>query len=159
MLIQEVWCAVITPFLAFCIATAPVTIDCETDLNDAEVIALAEIAPEPIEEEIITDLGEYTLTAYCSCEKCCGKWAQTGTILTADGTEAVQGFTVGTDWNTIPPGTTLIIDGHEYEAHDKVAGWITERYNGKIIDVYFESHTDALKFGKKKMTIYRKETK
>jgi 3D (Asp-Asp-Asp) domain-containing protein len=48
-----------------------------------------------------------------------------------------------------PPGTILDIEGiGQRVVHDKTATWIVERYDGRIVDIYFESHDEALRFGK-----------
>ena len=49
----------------------------------------------------------------------------------------------------IPMGSHVIIDGHEYIAED-TGGAI----KGNRIDVFFDSHQDALNFGVKYMTVY-----
>ncbi len=95
-------------------------------------------------------LGEFRLTAYCPCEKCCGKWGKNrpvdgsgkSIVYTASGKIAQQGYTVAADKSKLPFGTKIYIDGHEYEVQD-VGGAIKENR----IDVYFESHQDALEFG------------
>ena len=85
------------------------------------------------------DLGEFKLTAYCACEKCCGKWADGKT---ATGTVPVQGRTIAVDQDVIPYGSEVIINGHTYTAED-TGGSIL----GKRIDVYFDNHEEALEFG------------
>lgn len=95
-------------------------------------------------------LGEFRLTAYCPCEKCCGKWGKNRPVdengkpivYTASGKIAQQGYTVAADKSKLPFGTKIYIDGHEYEVQD-VGGAIKENR----IDIYFESHQDALEFG------------
>lgn len=105
---------------------------------------------EPIVEELesqpeLISLGEFKLTAYCSCEKCCGKWAENrleGKVIGAAGKELVPGYSIAVDPTVIPYGTIVIINEHEYEAMD-CGGAIKDNR----IDVYFDNHTDALKFG------------
>jgi 3D (Asp-Asp-Asp) domain-containing protein len=112
-------------------------------------------APEPK----IISLGEYKLTAYCSCEKCCGYWAtirpldEDGNpiVYTADQSIAKQGVTVAADTSVLPFGTVLLIDGHEYIVQDR-GGAI----KGNRIDVYFESHEEALQFGVQYKEIFMK---
>lgn len=81
----------------------------------------------------------FTVTAYCPCEKCCGAYANG---YTATGAKATQGVTIATDPDVIPMGTEVEIDGHIYIAQD-VGGAI----NGNRIDLYFDSHEDALQWG------------
>lgn len=82
-------------------------------------------------------LGTFKLTAYCACKKCCGK----SNGITASGVKATAGRTVAVD-STIPFGTKLIIDGHEYVAEDR-GGAINENR----IDIFMKSHTEAINFG------------
>ena len=99
-------------------------------------------------------LGKFTLTAYCSCKKCCGRWSPEVTgrpSTTESGTHPVQGRTVAVDKRVIPLGTHLMINGHEYIAEDTGSA-----VDGNHIDVYFSSHTEARNFGMKKgIDVYR----
>ena len=93
-------------------------------------------------------VGEYTLTAYCSCETCCGKWAlnrPNGKIIGAAGIELQEGVSVA---SPLPFGTKLLINGQEYIVQDRTAEWVKEKYEEKIIDLYFENHAHAEEFGK-----------
>lgn len=90
-------------------------------------------------------LGQFKLTAYCSCAKCCGKWAYNrpnGIIYGAIGEELKEGYSIAVDPSVIEYGTEVIIDGKTYKAQD-CGGAI----KGNRIDVYFEDHNDALNFG------------
>lgn len=80
----------------------------------------------------------YIVTAYCGCVQCCGK----NDCITATGTVATEGRTIAVDPTIIPYGTTVYIDGVPYVAED-CGGAI----KGNHIDMYFESHSDALKWG------------
>ena len=93
----------------------------------------------------------FTITAYCPCRKCCGKWADG---ITSTGTTAKEGRTIAVDPDVISYGTEVIIDGETYVAEDCGYG-----INGNRIDIYFNSHEDALEWGvkKKKVTIKIKE--
>ena len=113
---------------------------------------------QPIEPELI-ELGTFKTTAYCTCVKCCGIWSQehpsrVGTDYvqkTASGTIPTAGRTVAVDTNLISYGTVLIIDGHEYIAEDTGSA-----VKGNVIDIYFDSHEDALEYGVQYKTIYIK---
>lgn len=90
-------------------------------------------------------LGIFKLTAYCSCSKCCGVWANNrpnGMVYGAIGEELNEGYSIAVDPNVIPYRTEVIIDGITYRAQD-CGGAI----KGNRIDVYFENHSDALDFG------------
>lgn len=87
----------------------------------------------------------YTVTAYCGCSKCCGKWSDAHK--TADGHTPVEGVTCAAS-RSIPFGTKLLIDGHVYTVQDRLAA----KYDSRI-DIYFENHSNALRWGKKKLTV------
>lgn len=100
------------------------------------------VVEEPVEdvEEIIelADLGEYKLTAYCPCAKCCGK----SDGITATGVKATSNRTVAVDPNVIPLGSEIIIDGICYTAED-----VGSAVKGNVIDIFFDTHEEALQFG------------
>ena len=109
-------------------------IEIETDKEDD-----ANQAVEPV------SLGSFKLTAYCSCSLCCGKWANNrpnGIVYGAIGEELKEGYSIAVDPAVIAYRTEVIINGHTYKAQD-CGGAI----KGNRIDVYFENHNDALKFG------------
>lgn len=92
---------------------------------------------------------QYTATAYCSCEKCCGQWAVSrgSTVRGASGTELIPGYSVAN--NVLPLGTVIRTnDGTEYRVDDKTAVWVNDKYDGKVIDIYFTDHDSAIEFGK-----------
>lgn len=97
---------------------------------------------------IIKSLGVYEWTAYCPCMECCGKTDG----ITASGVKAVEGVTIAADTSILPFETTVIMDGHEYIVQD-IGGAI----KGNRIDLYFDSHQDALDFGRQWKEIYIKE--
>lgn len=83
-------------------------------------------------------LGTYQLTAYCNCSLCCGKWAGGPT---ASDTYPVEGRTVAC--NSIPLGTHIVINGHEYVVED------TGAMGNNVIDIYMASHSAGNHFGRK----------
>lgn len=93
----------------------------------------------------LVSLGEFKLTAYCSCPICCGEWAYNrpdGIVYGSTGEALTEGYSIAVDPNVIPYGTEVIINGHTYKAQD-CGGAI----KGNRIDVYFEDHNRALNFG------------
>lgn len=111
-----------------------ITIETETD-KDGDTNQ----AVQPV------SLGNFKLTAYCSCSLCCGKWANNrpnGIVYGAIGEELKEGYSIAVDPTVIPYRTEVVINGHTYKAQD-CGGAI----KGNRIDVYFEDHNDALKFG------------
>ena len=89
---------------------------------------------------------EFEATAYCACPKCCGKWADG---ITASGTKVTAKRTIAVDSNLIPLGSKVEIEGlGTYIAEDTGS-----TIKGKIIDIYFDTHEEALKFGRQKVNI------
>ena len=98
----------------------------------------SESESESESEPELKSLGRFKLTAYCACSKCCGK----SDGITASGTKAKQGRTIAVDPKLIPYGTKVVINGRTYVAED-CGGSIKQNR----IDVFFNSHKDALNFG------------
>lgn len=82
---------------------------------------------------------QYVITAYCSCASCCGKTDG----ITASGVKAVEGITVAMN-KSIPFGTKIYIDGVGERIVQDRGGSI----KGNRIDLYFDSHQEALNFGR-----------
>lgn len=79
----------------------------------------------------------YKITAYCPCAKCCGKTNG----ITASGTKATAGRTIAAS-GKFAMGTRLNINGHTYVVEDR-GGAI----KGNKIDIYVNSHAEALAWG------------
>ena len=99
---------------------------------EQDIVVVEEKKPD----RVLVSFGEYRISAYCPCEKCCG-W---NTGITASGTQATAGRTAA--MNGVPFGTKIVIDGHEYTVEDRGAG-----LGSKIIDIYFDTHEEALNSG------------
>jgi 3D (Asp-Asp-Asp) domain-containing protein len=97
-------------------------------------------------ERTVENKDYYIITAYCPCQKCCGKTDG----ITASGEKAVQGVTIATD-KSIPFGTKIYIDGVGERIVQDRGGAI----KGNRIDLYFNDHQSALEFGRqtKEVTI------
>jgi 3D (Asp-Asp-Asp) domain-containing protein len=93
-------------------------------------------------------LGRFKLTAYCPCRKCSEGWGNK----TATGVRAIEGRTIAVDPRVIPYGSAVVINGKEYVAED-CGGAIKK----KRIDIYFESHSAAWKFGVQYADVYLKK--
>ena len=95
-------------------------------------------------------IEEYVITAYCPCVQCCGK----NDGITASGEKAIEGITVAMDKSS-PFGTNIYIDGVGERIVQDRGGAI----KGNRIDLYFDSHQDALNFGRqtKQVTIIKGE--
>ena len=97
----------------------------------------------------------YRVTAYCACERCCGKWAlnrpkdENGNpiVYGAGGVKLVSGFSGA---GTLPFGTQVKLDGYGVvEVQDRFANWIVDKHGENIIDIYFDDHDTAWNFGVK----------
>lgn len=87
--------------------------------------------------------GEFTVTAYCPCAECCGRWADG---VTASGLPAGPGI-VAVDKSVIPLGSTVILDGLRYLAADTGV-------TGDRIDICLTSHQAAEDFGVERMEVW-----
>lgn len=92
-------------------------------------------------------LGKYVITAYCTCRICCGVYS--GGNRTASGTVPTTNRTIAVDTNVIPFGTRVVINGQVYVAEDR-GGAI----KGKRIDMFFYTHKEALRWGRRTMEVY-----
>lgn len=118
-----------------------------------EEMTVIEIAPpvevkrsSPVEEVVyvspaitLTPLGEFMITAYCPCPKCCGEWADG---ITYTGSVATENSTIAVDPEVIPLGSYVEINGVSYYAED-----IGHAIKGNRIDIFFQSHEDASEYG------------
>lgn len=130
--------------------------------------AIVEATSEPIEEATIenensnsdlnlTSLGEFLLTAYCSCEICCDEYAlnrpvdENGNeiVYGAIGVELIAGVSIAVDPKVIPYRSEVVIDGKTYIAHD-TGGAI----KGNRIDVYHNNHEEALNFAMRNAEVF-----
>ena len=85
----------------------------------------------------------YKITAYCSCAKCCGK----SNGITACGRKAKAGRTIAAP-RGFSFGTKLSINGKTYVVEDR-GGAI----KGNRIDLYVNSHSEALRWGVKYLPV------
>lgn len=92
-------------------------------------------------------LGKYVITAYCTCRVCCGVFS--GGNRTASGTVPTSNHTIAVDTNVIPFGTKVVINGQVYVAEDR-GGAI----KGKRIDMFFMTHKEALRWGRRTMEVF-----
>lgn len=89
----------------------------------------------------------FTVTAYCPCEKCCGKYAKmTNNVVLRD---SVEGATVaGPRW--MKRGTILRIQGLKGER--VVVDRLATKFDSRI-DLFFLKHQDAVNWGKRKLNV------
>lgn len=104
---------------------------------------------------VSTSSGTYTVvqeitveaTGYCPCSICCGEYASG---YTADGSKATAGYTIAAS-SDYAFGTLFYIPFFDrvFEVEDR-GGAI----NGNRIDVYFDTHEEALMFGRRTITVF-----
>ena len=110
------------------------------------------IIPKEGTQQLIVggSLSSFRITAYCPCGICCGKYADG---ITAYGYKIKQGDKFVAANPSIPFGTKLIIpnynDGQPVEVKDKTGMRIIDR-----LDVYFDTHQEALNWGVEKIEIW-----
>lgn len=110
-----------------------------------EIQIETEIIPEPTPNY---KAMEIVATAYCPCEKCCGK----SDGVTSIGVKAKENRTIAADPKVLPYGTEILCGMGEFVVED-CGGAI----KGNRIDFFFDTHEEALKFGKQQFTIWIKE--
>ena len=116
----------------------------EEQTMEASVIQIA--APEAETPELSYH-GLCRITAYCSCQQCCGEWANARPVdedgnpivYGASGIELTPGVSVAC---SLPYGTEIMIDGlpGTYLVEDRTAEWVQDKYNGMTVDIYMDSH-------------------
>jgi len=87
---------------------------------------------------MITNIIVATLTAYCSCIKCCGPNAKG---ITANGQRPKENYTIAASRN-IPFNSKVIVGNTSYVVQDRLA----KRYDSRF-DSYFAKHSDPKQFG------------
>lgn len=123
-----------------------------TPAKKAAAVQEQKVEAEPVEVAPgLKALGTYKITHYCPNACCCGKYANG---ITATGTVATEGRTIGVDPKVIPYGSQVLIkyeDGteHIYTAED-TGGGIKKNH----IDVFMNSHEAALAAGVKTAEVF-----
>ena len=96
------------------------------------------------EEEPKHLYGRSRITFYCPCSECCGAWGNQ----TASGVTPTAGRTVAN--GSLPFGTRVVIDGHEYVVEDRGVGDFE-------FDIFVDSHQEALNRGQYYTDVYIEE--
>jgi 3D (Asp-Asp-Asp) domain-containing protein len=119
----------------------PVDLPVITDQQESD----ADSGLNETDQPTLTYLGEYTVTFYCQCEACCGRWAWSNS--TASGAVPQAGRTVAAG-ESLPFGSIIYIDGFgEYCVQDRGVpdGWI---------DIYVNSHDEIPSYGMTTASVY-----
>lgn len=90
-------------------------------------------------------VGQFKLTGYCPCAACCGS----ATGITSTGTVATAGRTIAANPSILPYGTVVYIEGYgTFTVED------TGHLGSYTLDVFFNSHQEALNFGVRYANVY-----
>lgn len=84
-------------------------------------------------------LGNFRISHYCACSKCCGPYVGK----TAWGGRLTPGYTIAVDPSVIDKLSTVIIDGYGVRVAEDCGGAI----KGNRIDVAVSSHAEAMELG------------
>jgi 3D (Asp-Asp-Asp) domain-containing protein len=89
------------------------------------------------------------VTAYCPCEKCCGRYADG---ITASGHKIQPDETFVAADKRYPFGTEMIIPGYNDDRPVKVLDRGSEIQDSRL-DIFFPSHQQALNWGVKSLPV------
>lgn len=115
--------------------------------------------PEPVKEDLVE--FDAKVTAYCPCSRCCGAHAD-GRTAWWGGTN--RGFAdrpgVAVDPRAIPYGTDVWIPGVGWREADDTGGAMRRSWEaGHVhIDVRFQDHDEARRWGVRTMRVRMKRT-
>lgn len=92
-------------------------------------------------------IGEFKITYYNICEVCTGKLDG----ITASGNIVKENCTIASDWDVLPPGTKVFIEGIGIRTVEDKGGAV----KGNHIDVYLNKSDDEIKkLGVKTAKVY-----
>ena len=142
----------------------PCPIETKAEETAVEPSETVEIASEPhdaidVKAEDKTarkSLGTYYITRYCSCSKCCGKYANNrpnGIVYGASGKALTYNHSVA---SPLPFGTVVEIEGidGQFTVEDRTDKKVARKTNNRIIDIYTASHEEAKEWGCKKLEVW-----
>lgn len=112
-----------------------------------KIVTVEKEVPVAVTSEPFKYVGDFKVTAYCSCVKCCGKYALDRPVVngkevvyTANESIATEGITCAVDPDVIPLGSEIYIEG----VGVRIAQDTGSAVDGNVIDVYYDSHKEAL---------------
>lgn len=132
------------------------TKEIEKEVKAVSYRELAENNPPEEYKQVI----EATATAYCLCQKCCGKSPSSpGYGVTASGLKIIPGTgmkVIAVDPKVIPLGSKVYVQGLNgaWDYGYAVAGDTGGAIKSMKIDLYMDSHQETLSWGRKKVNIY-----
>ena len=101
---------------------------------------------------------DMNVSAYCLCEKCCGRWAKVHPRRTASGHIIQPGDHFVAAPKSYPFGTRMIIPGYNngqvVTVQDR-GGAIKEGRDGQLdkLDLFYPTHKEALQWGRKTVKV------
>lgn len=131
----------------------------ENTITEQKYVSYRELAEDNPPTEY-KDVLEATATAYCLCQKCCGKLPSHPSYgYTASGLKIVPGTgmkVIAVDPNVIPLGTNVYIDGLNgaWDYGYAIAADTGSAIKNLKIDLYMDTHAEALSWGRRSVNIY-----
>lgn len=118
-------------------------LDKQAEIEVLEIILENKEKPEYV--------GEFEITYYTAGPESTGKTPDHPAYgITRSGTVVEEGRTIATDWDVLPPGTKVYIDGIGERIVEDTGGAIVD----KCIDVYVEDLEVALQGGRHKADVW-----
>lgn len=131
----------------------------EVRTTEQKYVSYRELAEDNPPTEYKDVIGA-TATAYCLCQKCCGKLPSHPSYgYTASGLRIVPGTgmkVIAVDPNVIPLGTKVYIDGLNgaWDYGNAIAADTGSAIKNLTIDLYMDTHSEALSWGRRSVNIY-----
>lgn len=136
-----------------------------TSIEEQKVNANSEIIEAPEDEKVqeetkYKDVLEVTATAYCLCQKCCGKTPDHPDYgYTATGLKIVPGTgmkVIAVDPTVIPLKSHVYVEGMNgaWDYGYAIAADTGGAIKNHKIDLYMDSHSEALKWGRRTVKVY-----
>lgn len=113
--------------------------------GSAEVAAFESYIPSGADQIPAVSYAEFTVTHYCGCPICCGKWSSgsESEAYGCKGDKLVPYYSIAADPDVIPYGTIVYDqDGNEYKVVDTGSA-----IKGNKIDLFIGDHDKANELG------------
>ena len=129
--------------------------DIEINMQEITISIQDKVINERIKEKVGLSnknyAGEFEITYYTAGPESTGKTPDHPAYgITRSGTVVEEGRTIATDWDVLPPGTKVYIDGIGERIVEDTGGAIVD----KCIDVYVEDLEVALQGGRHKADVW-----
>ena len=99
-----------------------------------------------VDTTLATYAGVFSTSAYCACSIC-----TPGTGITASGYRVMPGITIAADPNVFPIGSYIYIE----DIGPRIVHDTGSAIKGNKLDIYFENHEDAVKWGRRNKKIWK----